>query len=343
MLFFDYYQPFVLENNEILPTIRIAYQTYGKLNASKNNVVWICHALTANAEATTWWSGLVGASKCIDIEKYFVVCANILGSCYGSTYALSINPLTQRPYFHTFPLITIRDMVKAHILLRKHLGIEKILLGIGGSLGGQQVVEWAIQEPEVFENIVLIATNAVHSAWGIAFNESQRMAIATDATWQTDSPQAGINGMKTARSIALLSYRNYNTYQHTQTEPNSEKLENFRASSYQNYQGEKLAKRFDAFAYWTLSKAMDSHNVGRGRGSIEQALAKIKAKTLCIGISSDILFPPTEQQFLAQHIPHATYKEIHSLYGHDGFLLEYEALTRLLNEFVFANNTKSIS
>ena len=282
-----------------------------------------------------WQTGgedYLGEDKLLDPSKYFIVCANMLGSCYGSTYALSPNPTTGLPYFHDFPLLTNRDIVGTFDLLREHLGISQIYMGIGGSLGGQQLLEWAVWKPQLFEHIVPIATNAHHSPWGIAFNESQRMAIAADSTWKEDQPEAGIEGMKAARAMALISYRAYHTYGQTQRDPHPTDglLEGYRASSYQQYQGEKLAKRFDAFAYWTLSKAMDAHDLGRDRGSREAALANIQAQATCISIDSDILFPSEEQMYLAAHIPNASYEVIPSLYGHDGFLIETEALNRIL-------------
>ncbi len=328
-----YDQAFKLENGATLSSLEIAYHTYGKLNKDKSNVIWVCHALTANSDVCDWWKGLFGEESFFNPEEYFIVCANNIGSCYGSTGPLSHNADLNNAYYALFPDITIRDMVNAHELLRKHLGIEKINTIIGGSQGGQQVMEWNIQQPHVFENSILVATNAFHSSWGIAFNEAQRLAIKSDRTYYSHSPTGGQKGMKAARAIALLSYRNYNTYEATQQEEDNEKIDNFRASSYQNYQGEKLTKRFNAYSYVTLSKAMDSHNVGRGRTSVENALKKIQANVLVIGVSSDILFPPQEQQFLARHIPGAVFEQIHSLYGHDGFLIETEQLTNVIIKF----------
>jgi homoserine O-acetyltransferase len=305
------------------------------MSPSQDNVIWICHALTANSNVEDWWSGLVGKGKLFDPAHHFIICVNIPGSHYGSTGPLSVDPLTNERYYHNFPAITIRDMVKAFDWLRKELGIHKIHTCIGGSLGGQQALEWAILQPDLIENLVLIATNAQHSAWGIAFNESQRMAIQVDPTWKERRPDAGHAGMKTARSIALLSYRNYETYLKTQTSTNVEQTDNFPASSYQQYQGDKLVKRFNAFAYWVLSKTMDSHNVGRARGSITKALQQIKSKTLVLGIKTDILFPLEEQKLLAGHIPEAHYKEIESVYGHDGFLIECDQISRHYNSFLY--------
>jgi len=331
---FHYNQHFHLESGKTLPAIQIGYSTIGKLNTNRDNVVWICHALTANTDVADWWSGLVGVGKLFNPHTHFIVCANMLGSCYGSTNALSINPITQNPYYHTFPLLTNRDMVRGFDLLREHLGLTRIQWACGGSMGGQHVLEWNILQPEIFENIFIIATNAQHSAWGIAFNEAQRMAIAADNTWQTQTSEAGRQGMGAARAIALLSYRNYATYKRTQSEIRLDNFDNFKATSYQHHQAEKLQKRFNAFAYWALSKGMDSQNVGRGRESIAKALATIQAKAHVIGISSDMLFPPTEQMLLAEYIPNATYYEIESDLGHDGFLIESDKITAILKPFV---------
>jgi homoserine O-acetyltransferase len=218
-------------------------------------------------------------------------------------------------------------------VLREHLGIQKIHTCIGGSLGGQQALEWAISQPDLISNLILLATNAFHSPWGVAFNESQRLAIMADPTWKDESLSAGQAGMKAARAIALLSYRNYNTYLNKQSEENINKKDNFKASSYQDYQGEKLVKRFNCHSYWYLSKAMDSHNVGRNRGSVEKALKQIKSQTLLIGIKSDILFPVSEQIFLAKNIKGAIYQEIDSLFGHDGFLIETGKIGSLIEAF----------
>lgn len=334
--------PFHLENGGVLENLTVSYHTYGKLNASKNNVVWICHALTANSDAQDWWSGIVGTGKLYDPKDQFIVCANTIGSHYGTTGPLTAQ-LNQRPLLDKFPGVTIRDMVNAHVLLRKHLGIHSINTLIGASIGGQQAVEWAITEPELIEQLILIATNARHSAYGIAFNESQRLAIYADPTYGNDNPKGGLKGLITARSIALLSYRSYSGYAANQTESDNERTDDFLASSYQRYQGEKLVKRFNAYSYVLLSKAMDAHNVGRGRTSVEQALTQIRAKTLVIGIGSDVLFPVSEQQFLAEHIQHAQYEQITSDFGHDGFLLEYEQLTRCIRAFYEDKLTGSLS
>jgi homoserine O-acetyltransferase len=327
---YHYTQSFPLELGGNLPDLHLAYQTIGKLNEKGDNVVWICHAFTGSHDVADWWQGLVGPGKLFNPETHFIVCANILGSHYGSSGPLTINPETGKPYFHDFPKVTIRDVVNSFEILRKHLQIKKIKICIGGSLGGQQAVEWGIMHPNLFEQLILVATNAVHSPWGIAFNESQRMAIEVDPTWKESRPESGIEGMKAARATALISYRNYETYHITQTRSENALGNNLRAISYQRYQGEKLAKRFNAYSYYRLSEMMDSQDVGRNRGGVVAALKQIKAKTLVIGIKSDALFPIVEQEYLAKHIPDASYQVIDSLYGHDGFLIESSLMTKAI-------------
>jgi len=337
---FSYNKSFTLKSGKTLPGFHLAYTTLGKLNADKSNVVWIFHALTANSNPLEWWPGLVGEQKLFDPEQYFIVCVNMPGSCYGSIGPLDNDPLTDKPYYHNFPFFTTRDMVRAYRFLKDELRIDKIHIGIGGSMGGQQLLEWAIEEPNLFEFIFPVATNAEHSSWGIAFNASQRWCIENDPTWREEQVDAGLEGMKIARSIALLSYRHYETYfksQHgftTDTEGASIDKQIFKAETYQRYQGEKLAKRFNAFSYYFLSQGMDKHNVGRGRDSVRAALQSIKAKALVISISSDILYPTSEQELLSAYIPNAQLAVIDSYYGHDGFLLECEAIETLVKDFI---------
>lgn len=334
--FFTYRQPLRLENGTSLPRLELVYHTYGQLNAEKNNVIWFCHALTANSDVQDWWDSLVGPGKTYDPSKHFIVCANIIGSCYGSSGPLSIDPETGRPYHSSFPMVTIRDMVQAHIILRKHLGIDKIHTLVGGSMGGYQVLEWALTEPDAIEQLVLVATSPQESAWGIAIHTAQRLAIETDASWKEHQPQAGAAGLKTARAIGMLTYRNYEAFVATQSDP-EHKLDNFKASSYIHYQGEKLVKRFNAYSYWLLTKAMDSHNIARHRGTMEETLAHIQQPTVVIGISTDFLCPIAEQRFMANHIPKAHFVEISSPYGHDGFLLEGEKIGQAIRQHLIVD------
>ncbi|MFO7744872.1 MAG: homoserine O-acetyltransferase [Psychroflexus sp.] len=328
---FKYQHTFKLENGQTLSEFELAYNTLGQLNADKSNVIWVCHALTANAHPEEWWPGVFDKETGIDLDKYFVVCANIIGSCYGSTSPQSVNPETKTSYGLDFPKFSIRDITKSLDLLRENLGISKIQYLIGGSMGGMQAMEWAIQEPSKIKNLILLATSARHSSWGIALNETQRMAIESDSTFFENKKGSAKKGLEAARAIALLSYRNYKTYQLTQIDKD-DTTDNYRASSYQNYQGQKLSKRFDAKSYWYLSKAMDSHDVGRNRENQEKALAKIKAKTLVIGIESDLLFPVEEQKFLAKHTSNSALEIIDSIYGHDGFLIEVKKIKSLLKK-----------
>jgi len=335
---YHYNQLFTLESGESLPGFHLAYTTHGKLNAAKDNVVWIFHALTANSNPVEWWPGLVGEGKYLDPGKYFIICVNKPGSPYGSISPVSQNPLTGKPYYHEFPVFTIRDMVKAYQHLKNHLGIQKVFIGLGGSTGGMQLLEWAIEEPELFEYIVPIATNAVLSPWGIAFNTSQRMAIEADTSWLEKRADAGQKGLAAARSIALLSYRHYNGYSITQRRDKAFVAMSpdtvYAADNYQRYQGLKLVNRFNVISYYRLSQSMDSHDTGRNRGGVQAALTKIKAKTLVIGIQSDVLYPINEQEFLQQHIPGAELLTITSEFGHDGFLLEYEKIETALVKFI---------
>ena len=328
-----YKKNFHLECGEELSKLEIAYHTYGKLNHSKDNVVWICHALTANSDAADWWPGMIGEGCLFDPAEKFIVCANILGSCYGTTGPLTINERTGKTFYRSFPLITMRDIVRANEILRKHLGITKIHTITGGSIGGQQALEYAIMFPKLIKNLVFIASSSAYSPWGIAFSESQRLSIEADATFFEDRPEGGLKGMRAARTIALLSYRNDQIYNKTQAEDSDEKTKGFKASSYQDYQGDKLVKRFNAYSYYTLLNLSDTHNVGRGRNGKINTLKEIKARTLAIGISSDLLFPTYEQKFVAEHVKKGKYLEIDSLYGHDGFLIETEKITKLVKEF----------
>ena len=335
MEIYYYRQPFKLEAGETLPELTIAYETFGTLNADGSNVVWICHALTASSAVLEWWPGITGNGEVIDPSRHFIVCANILGSCYGSSGPLTINPQTGKPWYSSFPMITIRDMVKAHILLRQHLGLNNIYLLVGGSMGGYQALEWCVMEPDIISNLFLLATSASESPWGIAIHTTQRLAIEADQTWKDLSAEAGQKGLKAARGVGLLTYRNYDIMLQRQSDPDHEKLEGFRASSYISYQGDKLVKRFNAYSYWLLTRAMDSHNLARGRNAeLAEVVRRIKQRTLIIGITSDILCPLHEQYLLHHYISNSTLVEILSAYGHDGFIIEAEKISLHLRKWL---------
>ena len=322
-------EPFRLETGAVLPELTVAYHTFGELNAEKNNVIWVCHALTANSNVADWWEGLFGPGKVYDPEKYFIVCANILGSCYGTTCPRSLNPDTGRAYGLEFPVFTIRDIVQAHELLRQHLRIEEIQLCIGGSCGGHQVMEFAYLLPDRIKNIALLVTSARETAWAIAIHEAQRMAIQADPTWKDDDDKGGVAGLKAARGMGLVSYRTFEAYKARQTDAD-DKLDDFLAASYIRYQGEKLERRFYAQCYWYLTKALDAHHIGRGRGGADVALSKLKMPALVLSIDTDMLIPPVEQWFLSQRLPDSTHVQLPSDFGHDGFLIETERIGKII-------------
>lgn len=329
---FQYKQKFDLEQGGTLPSLNVAFHSYGKLNKQADNVIWVCHALTANSEVADWWPGMLGEGDLLDPDNYFIICANVIGSCYGTTGPTSTHPHNGLPWYRDFPDISIRDQVNAFELLRKHLGIKGIFTIMGGSIGGFQALEYSIMHPDLIKNLVFIASSVKISPWATAFNQSQRLAIEADPSYSEDRPYGGSNGLKAARSIALLSYRSEQIYNSTQKERDEANTRNLPASAYQNYQGEKLVRRFDAYSYHLLTRIMDSHNVVRERGSLGDAMGRIKARVLCIGISSDALFPVQEQKFLA-HLTNGSYSEIESSHGHDGFLIENVKLTGVIRDF----------
>ncbi|HPS98025.1 MAG TPA: alpha/beta fold hydrolase, partial [Bacteroidales bacterium] len=236
-------EPFLTESGEVLTRLEIAYNTYGALNGEGNNVIWVCHALTANSDVESWWPGMAGEGLLFNISEYYVVCANILGSCYGTTGPADLNPETGVPWLKAFPQITIRDVVNVHEILRRHLGIKGIHTVIGSSIGGYQALEYAIMYPDLIRHLVFIASSVRQTPWAIAFNESQRLAMEADESFAAGDPQGGRKGMKAARAVALLSYRSSYAYNLTQQD-DDERTDSFRASSYQAYQGDKLVSRF---------------------------------------------------------------------------------------------------
>ena len=330
-------RPFRLESGVELPRLEIAYNTYGSKNPDRSNVVWVCHALTANSDVADWWPHTVETGCFLDPAKWFVVCANILGSHYGTTGPLSVNPATGAPYYGDFPDFTIRDMVAVHRVLADALGIGRIHALVGSSVGGFQAVEWAVDEPERFDKLVLIATAPVATPWAIAIDETQRMAIEADPTYGERRPDAAMAGLAAARAIGLLTYRGGEGYNLTQRETEPGKLlprAAHRPCSYQQYQGLKLCRRYNAYSYVKILDAFDTHDVGRSRGGLEKALSRISAQTMTVGITTDMIFPPAEMRRLAAAIPGAAYEELASDFGHDGFLVEHQRLNDILTKFL---------
>lgn len=328
---------FAFEAGGSLPQLEIIYHTSPRDYQQGDRVVWLCHALTANSDPLDWWPEMVGENCWVNPDKDFVVCVNIFGSAYGTTGPRDFKSRDSRippKGYLDFPRFTVRDTARLFTLVRQHLGIEHVDLLVGSSIGGFHALEWAIMEGDVIERAAFIATAPRVSPWLSAWMEVQRMALEADPTFRAcESLDGGRKGLEAARAISLISYRSFDGYNLTQYETDDDCLFASRAASYERYQGEKLVKRgFDAYSYYYLLNCVDSQNVGRHRGGVAKALGEIKAKSIVISITSDGLFPPCESREWAKHIPHAQYYEIESRFGHDGFLLETDQITKILNE-----------
>jgi homoserine O-acetyltransferase len=355
---FDQSNPFTMEAGEKLFPVTVAFETYGELNAAGTNAILICHALTGSAHAAGctsadpksigWWDSFIGPGKPLDTDNYFVICSNFLGGCYGTTGSSSNDPLTGKPYGVTFPQMTVRDMVRVQKALIDFLGVNKLRTVIGGSLGGMQVLEWGLIYPSSVDSLIPIATASRHSAWCIGLNALGRQAIMNDPEWRNGNyyeygqPE---NGLSLARQIAMISYRSEREFdqrfgreRHQSAEIGSRERfdpeNNFQVERYLLHQGSKLVRRFDANTYIYITRAMDLHDVSAGRGDLADVLHSITVPTLNIGIDSDILYPVREQREIASHIPHSTYSEILSPYGHDAFLIEYEQMGKIVRAFL---------
>jgi len=319
----------------VLPGLQLAYRTWGTLDAEGGNAVVVCHALTGSADADRWWTSMFGSGRAFDPERDFVVCSNILGSCYGTTGPTSIDPATGAPWRGTFPRITVRDMVRAQHALVTALGVRRIRLVIGGSLGGMQVLEWGLGWPQLVDALVCIASTARHSAWAIGQSEAQRQAILADPRWRggrydpADPPMAGLSA---ARMAAMLTYRSAPSMeQRFGRRPQTEDL--FAIQSYLRYQGAQLVDRFDPATYVTLLDAMDTHDVARSRGDLDDVLRSITQPTLVVSIDTDVLYWPAEQRELARLVPHARLAVLDSIHGHDAFLIDVDRLSEMVAEF----------
>ncbi len=368
---------FQLERGGCLREIHVAFECYGKLNDVRDNVILVCHALTGSSHAADlpntaylnfphlslnsgppgeehllhrierypgWWDGAIGPGKALDTDRFCILVPNILGSCYGTTGPMSKPPGQHAPYNTSFPDVTIRDMVAVQALWIQQLGIKRLHAVVGGSLGGMQVLEWALMFPEIVQRIIPIATTAAHSPWAIAFNEIARLAIMNDPAWQeghyTSQPK---KGMALARMAAMISYRSFASFHQKFGRQKRFEVDKqnafsrspvFQIESYLHYQGEKFLNRFDANSYIILTRAMDWHDVAAGRGELTEVLRSIHHPALVIGIDSDVLYPVEEQKFLANHLPDARYAEIVSPHGHDAFLIEWKQLTQMIKKFV---------
>ena len=339
-----------LESGDVLRDVPVKYRTWGELNDAGTNAVVVCHALTGDADATEWWSDLVAPGRAIDTERYFVVCANALGSPYGTASPVTDDPETGRRYGPDFPCITPRDTVRLHHRLLWSLGVRQVATAIGGSMGGMHVLEWAFHGPFV-RSLVPVAVGGRHSPWQIGWSEAQRQAIFADPNWNggryaDDAPPA--RGLSVARMMAMVSYRSRPSFEarfgrELQPENGTPFPDGppFKVENYLRYQGEKLVGRFDANCYVSLTRQMDAHDVSRGRGDYRDVLASIDQPALVIGIESDVLYPVEEQRELAGTLPNATLQVIDSPHGHDGFLIEQDALARHLTPWLQAHATPS--
>lgn len=343
--------PLRLEYGGTLENVAVTFETYGNLNATGDNAVLICHALTGSAHVAGvydretvpgWWDPLIGPGKPIDTEKYFVVSSNVLGGCYGTTGPSSLSPETGLPYRLSFPRYTIRDMVEVQRRLLDILGVQSLASVIGGSMGGMQVLEWAALYPERVRSIVPIAIGARHSAWAIGLNEVARRAITSDPSWQggdysfSQQPELGLG---LARAIAMLSYRSFDSLEAKFGRQRVAATRNlldmsFEIESYLSYQGVKLVERFDANTYLYITRAMDDYDLCEGRGRVSSVLKQMSMPALVMGISSDVLYPETEQKELMEHLSNASYARINSPHGHDAFLIEFPQIAVRLRRFL---------
>ena len=352
-----------LQNGTLLEPVTLAYETWGSLNAEGDNAILITHALTGNAHAhdserpddpkAAWWNPLIGPGRLFDTSRYFVICSNVLGGCYGSTGPASLNPVTGNPYRMDFPVITMHDIVRAQHALIEHLGVSKLVMVVGGSIGGQQALEWAVAYPEKVCKVAVIAATAALTAQAIAFNEVQRQAIMADPLWQGGDYEPGQGpraGLAIARMLAMITYQSEEAMEQrfarnpawnttTPSPSGSPDLgRRFDVESYLYHQGDILTRRFDANSYLYLTRAMDSYDVSEGYPSLDAALCRIRSKALFVGIRSDFLFPAAHIRWLAEKVRalggDATYVELDSPHGHDAFLKEWEQMADALNQIV---------
>jgi homoserine O-acetyltransferase/O-succinyltransferase len=351
---YDEDSPLLLESGSKLSPVNVAYETYGRLNSEGTNAILVCHALTANAHAggqKGWWEEMIGPARALDTQKYFVVCSNILGSCYGTTGPTSVNPVTGKAYGITFPEFTVRDIVKTQKRLLDHLGINRLTTVIGSSLGGMQVLEWAILYPEFCETMIPISVAAKQPAWCIAFNCAARSAIMSDPEWNDgDYEQQPARGLALARMIGMISYRSPEEFeerfgQRGRFHPSKRfQTDNaFEIEKYLQHHGKKLVDRFDANTYLYLTRAMDLHDIGHGRGKNLDVLGNIGIDALCVGVTTDVRYPISHTRELSKQIPNAIYAEIESIHGHDAFLIEFKQLGLIVNRFLSSRRTEKPS
>lgn len=356
---------FALESGVALTDVTVAYETWGELSPEGDNAVLICHAWTGDSHVAGpagrghptpgWWEGVVGPGLAIDTERWFVVCVNVLGGCQGSTGPASPHPVDGKPYGSRFPVITIRDMVRAQARLADRIGVSRWHAVIGGSMGGMQALEWAVMYPDRVAAVAPIATCMQASAQQIAWGAIGRRAIALDPNWNGgdyyDPPdgEGPDDGLAIARMVAQVTFRSENVFADRFGRDLADRArhgdtfglwQQFEVERYLEYHGAKLGRRFDANSYLVIGKAMDLHDVGRGRGSVDAAMRRVRARALTIGINSDLLYPAYQQRAIAETLGRgglvSDYVEIDSPHGHDAFLINLDQLAAPLAAFLDA-------
>ena len=356
---FIYNKPFTFKSGQVIPQFTLRYETYGRLNATRDNAVLICHALSGDHHCAGWhspddrkpgwWNNLIGPGKAVDTNRFFVVCANVLGGCQGSTGPSSIDPESGGAYGTRFPFVTIRDMVRAQKLLLDHLGILELHAIIGGSMGGMQALLFAIEYPRFIRRVVAMATTARESAQAIAFNEVGRQAIMQDPAWnhgdytRDTGPKVGL---AIARMMAHITYvsdasmdRKFGRRKKDNAHADAYTFDvQFEVEGYLRHQGQSFINRFDANSYLYITRALDQFDLAHAYGSLEAAFTPVEAETLVVGFTSDWLFPPEQNRALTLALlragKQASYAELSTDLGHDSFLLESEELYTLIRGFL---------
>ena len=353
-------EPFCLESGATLSPVTIAYETYGRLNADRSNAILVAHALSGSAHAAGyqstqdskpgWWDDCIGPGKAFDTNRFFVICSNVIGSCYGSTSPADLNPATGKPYGLRFPVVTVGDWVRAQIKLIDHLGIDKLLCAAGGSMGGMQVLEWAAHHPDRVRAAIPIATTAAHSPMLIAFSEVGRQAIYADPAWKQGDyygcehkPDAGLAVARMVGHITYLSeesmHEKFGRRLRNLEQYGYEFRTEFEIESYLKYNGNSFTRRFDANSYLYVTKAMDYFDLTAPTGSLAATFANsANIKYLVVSFTSDWLYPSYHSKKLVSALTAVdadiTYLDVKSAWGHDAFLLEVETMTDLLSSFL---------
>jgi len=362
---FVYTHPFTFKSGQTLPGFTLRYETYGKLNATRDNAILICHALSgdhhcaglhkADDRKPGWWNNIIGPGKAVDTNQFFVVCANVIGGCQGSTGPTSIDPTTQKAYGIHFPFVTITDVVRSQKLLLDHLGVSALHAVMGGSMGGMTAIQFGIEFPAFVKRVLAMATTSRESAQAIAFNEVGRQAIMQDPAWNHgDYPRDGGPrvGLAIARMMAHITYLSDTSMDRkfgrrrttTQKQADAPTLDApFEVESYLKHQGQSFINRFDANSYLTITRALDNFDLAESYGSLENAMGHVQSECLIVGFASDWLFPPEQNREIALALlkrgKRASYAELATDLGHDSFLLESEELYKIVRSFLSRKNT----